>query len=108
LRALTFSLALFIAPVHYLVMTNPNAKLDSRPRMRAAIASMEATLSAHSARAPRERIDRQLWRRLPSATKVVLLANGEVELDEDGLPVVAGALLGLLVRRINRAFGVAS
>jgi hypothetical protein len=52
-------------------------------------------------------IPRIIWRALAPAARLVLLANGDVEINEDGLPVVRCEMLAATLKSVEEALGIA-
>ena len=50
-----------------------------------------------------EPIDRALWRALDPLAKLVLIANGDVVIDDDGRPRPHNELLATVVRDVHEA-----
>ena len=56
--------------------------------------------------APHQLVPHIVWVSLKPAARLVLLANRDVEIDDDGLPVVRCEMLATTIRDIEEALGV--
>jgi hypothetical protein len=52
-------------------------------------------------------ISRELYRAIPAEMKIVLLANGQIVIDDEGRPCVAEGALARTFAEIERALGTA-
>lgn len=53
-----------------------------------------------------ERVSRALWKALPAEMKLCLLANQQVQIDDEGRPIVADEMLATTLRDVEAAMGL--
>lgn len=53
-----------------------------------------------------ERISRALWKALDPMARLVMLARGQVSIDDEGLPVIGDEVTGIVIRDVEVALGL--